>query len=635
MPEQIVAPRRENFQSVWIMLEIFLIRPYDGDMRKILDDIRLPLLLLALLVQAFLLARLAWLTSPNRTELGHMAASLRLYETGEFDLFHVNPPLLRYLVGPSVANFVDPVTDWSDYSADLLTRSEWATGVSFVKANDFETLRQSFFVGRVVCIPLILLGSFFGYQFAKELFGELSGFLFLLLWTFSPLILGWGATICPDVAAASLGIVSLYTYWHWTKKATWLLAILSGITLGLLPLTKLTWIIALGIWPLMGIFAMAMNRKCSETELAGFSSSQRLRVVFQLVLILLLALFTINFGYKFGGSFQKLDDFTFHSKSFTNENGENRFTNTLLGKIPVPFPKHFVLGFDTQKIDFERGMSSYLLGEHANRGWWYYYIVATFFKEPVGFLVLALLATFLFCFKNYRADWQDELSLVVPMLTLFFAVSSQAGFSLHSRYTIPFLPLWYIWVSRVGMITKIAGVNKVLQYSVVAVVVLPLFLGIASSLHEYPHSMSYINELGRDRKPPVLLGSNLDWGQDLYELKEYLDEHPEAKPLHIAMSHLFPLETLGIKSAGLPPKWKPGKEFQGTWLEQIHTGPRPGRYLLGTNDLFGASGDYDWLHEFKPTKRIGYSAYLYNITLKEANTLREKHDLPVLIEEDL
>ncbi|MDR1962458.1 MAG: hypothetical protein LBQ50_01615, partial [Planctomycetaceae bacterium] len=81
-----------------------------------INDIRLPILLLVFVVQAFLLLRIDWLTSPNRTELGHIAASLRLYETHEFDLFHANPPLVRMIVGFTVSNFIHPQTDWSDYS---------------------------------------------------------------------------------------------------------------------------------------------------------------------------------------------------------------------------------------------------------------------------------------------------------------------------------------------------------------------------------------------------------------------------------------------------------------------------------------------------------------------------------------
>lgn len=595
-------------------------------MKRFSEDIRLPILLLALLVQAALLVRLDWTTSPNRTELGHMAASLRLYETQEYDLFHVNPPGLRFLVGPIVANTVTPITDWSDYSPYPLKRSEWATGVSFVKANDLDTTKHAFFVGRIACIPLILLGGWFGFRFARELFGEPSGFVFLGLWIFSPLILGWGATICPDVASASLGIVALYTFWHWIKKPTWLMAFFSGLTLGLLPLTKLTWVIAFGLWPLIGFAAFFCRARETEN-----TRQNKVRSVGQMILILLLAVFVINLGYRFDGSFTKLDDYDFHSRSLTNENGVNRFSGTVLGSIPVPFPKHFVLGFDTQKVDFEQGIPSYLLGEHANHGWSYYYLVALAVKEPIGYLLLVFLAFALFFFAKYRSTWRDELVLATPMLTLFLVVSSQVGFSLHARYIIPFLPLFYIWISRTGKL--IAAKNRPVRFLV------PIFLlcGMVSSLSVYPHSMSYFNEAvgGPSQGHRYLLGSNVDWGQDLHELKDWLDEHPEAKPIYVAMSNIFPLEAIGIKSAGLPPKWKLDQETTGPWLKQIHVGPRPGWYLLGTNDLYGPSGDYDWLHELMPIKRAGYSVYLFHVTLEDANRLRNKYDLPILIEEDL
>ena len=597
------------------------------------NDIRIPLLILALIVQASLLLHLGWTTSPNRTELGHIAAALRFYETGTFDLFHVNPPLTRMLVGPAVAWFVDPQTDWSDYSSDPTKRSEWATGVAFVRANNTETVRSVLFIGRAVCIPLILLGGFFGYRFSRELFGGAAGLVFLTFWTFSPLILGWGATICPDVVAASFGIVAIYAFRHWIKTPTWKQTILAGLSLGLLPLTKLTWIVALGIWPMIwlavGIPTFISNRK------EGFKQCS------QVLLIFVTAFFVLNICYFFDGSFKRLGNYTFHSTSLTNSESVNRFSDSWLGAVPVPLPEHFVLGFDTQRLDFEKGMSSYLFGQHADHGWWYYYFAALAVKEPLGTLALIAFALILFCFAGFRTSWQDELVLLIPLVGLFVVVSAQTGFSLNSRYIIPALPILYVWASRVGRIfatdntegtDKRMGIFK--RTSVRSVLSVALISNIASSLWVYPHSMSYLNETVRHQIPPPLLGSNVDWGQDLYELRDWLDEHPDAKPLRVAMSNIFPLETLGIKSAGLPPKWRPGQEAVGTWREQIRIGPRPGWFLLGANDLFNAGREYEWLWNIAPVKRIGWSTYVFHVTLEEANRLREQDDLPVLIEED-
>jgi hypothetical protein len=296
--------------------------------------------------------------------------------------------------------------------------------------------------------------------------------------------------------------------------------------------------------------------------------------------------------------------------------------------IPVPFPEQFVLGFATQRLDFEQGMSSYLFAQHADHGWWYYYLVALTIKEPIGTLALIALAAILFCFAKFRATWKDELVLLIPLIGLFIIVSAQTGFSLHTRYIIPALPMLYVWVSRTGRLLTVK--NIALRVTV------PIFLvaGTVSSLWVYPYSMSYLNETVRHRIPPPLLGSNIDWGQDLYEVRDWLDEHPEAKPLRVAMNNIYPLESLGIKSAGQPPKWRPGQEATGTWRDQILIGPQPGWYLLGANDLFGAGQEYEWLWNIQPTQRFGWSTYIFHVTLEEANRLREQEDLPVLIEED-
>ena len=47
------------------------------------------------LIQALLLTYLSWSTSPNRTEVGHLAACTYVWQKEKLDMFHVNPPLVR------------------------------------------------------------------------------------------------------------------------------------------------------------------------------------------------------------------------------------------------------------------------------------------------------------------------------------------------------------------------------------------------------------------------------------------------------------------------------------------------------------------------------------------------------------
>ena len=182
--------------------------------------------------------------------------------------------------------------------------------------------------------------------------------LCLTLWCFSPLLLALGATICPDAVAAALGLVAVYTFCQWLRKPNWARAVVAGACLGLLPLTKLTWIVAFGIWPLIWcLWTIPIHLSKAQTR------SSPLLPLRQLAAMLLLGLYVLNMGYLFDGTFRPLGKYVFISQLLrgqevaeSQQSSEgNRFAETWLGAIPVPLPADFVQGIDTQRLDFEAG----------------------------------------------------------------------------------------------------------------------------------------------------------------------------------------------------------------------------------------------------------------------------------------
>jgi len=562
------------------------------------------ILVTLLFTQASLFAGLSWSTSLNSTEVGHIGATVYFWHTGKFDVFRVNPPLTRSIVGIPLALFCNPNYNWERYSARPQDRSEWVLGLAFINANEPDDLRLYVFLMRTAYFPLFLLGGYFSYHFASELYGVLPGVVLLNLWVFSPLVLAWGATICPDVCAASLGIIGVYTFWHWLKTPTWGKTITAGICLGLLPLTKMTWIIAFPLWFLIWFIWVIpyFIKRNSNVIIPGWK---------QLAAILLIGVYMINMGYAFDGSFRQLRDYKFISHTLTgreiNEKSlsvvtGNRFEKSWLGYVPVPLPGEFVQGIDTQKLDFERGIESYLRGEYSRHGWWYYYVYTILIKEPLGTLCLGVLAIITTIFlTQYNASWRDEMVVILPGLVFFIFVSSQNGFSLHPRYIIPALPFAYIWISKLGQ----SFAKK--QYPLSTVTVILLIWMVGSSLYYFPHSMSYFNELvgGPKNGPKHLLGSNVDWGQNSYFLQKWYNKHPEARPIKIAYSSTESLDRLGIKDTQQPPKE-----------------PEPGWFALGVNEIYASSKQYEYFKQFEPVDFIGYSIYIYHIKLDEANNVR-------------
>ena len=389
------------------------------------------ILAVLLLVQASLLAYLSWATSPNRTEVGHIGAAVYFWNFYKFDVFHVNPPLTRIIAGVPIVLFCSPKYDWKAYSPRPQDRSEWRLGSAFINVNELDDLRLYVFLMRLACIPLVLMGGYFGYRFASELYGEWSGVIFAILWTFSPLVLGWGATICPDVAAASMGIVGLYTLWHWLKNPNWQKVVIAGVCLGLMSLTKTTWIIAFPVWCLLFV-VWKFWRKQDEPRLPFR----------QFATLLLIAICVINTGYFYDGSLRLLKDYTFISGALTGEEVTkgtpvkpgNRFADSWVGYTPVPLPGEFVQGIDTQKLDFERGMESYLHGVWSDRGFWNYYFYVAALREPLGVWALALLAiTTPLYVRELRVNFRNELVAILMGTLVFAFVSSQTGFSIHPR----------------------------------------------------------------------------------------------------------------------------------------------------------------------------------------------------------
>jgi hypothetical protein len=165
---------------------------------------------------------------------------------------------------------------------------------------------------------------------------------------------------------------------------------------------------------------------------------------------------------------------------------------------------------------------------------------------------------------------------------------------------------------------------------------------VVSSMSVYPHSLSYFNEFagGPKNGHAHLLASNIDYGQDILFLKTWLDEHPEARPLHMGVWTRFDPRVAGIEFT-LPPECPPPDKRDATMLQEY--GPLPGWYALSVNYLRGYQARapdgkgsyktmtmyyYTYFQQFEPVGMAGYSIYIYHITPQEANRVRKQLGLP-------
>ncbi len=587
----------------------------------------------------FLLALLASSTSPVFNEIGHLPAGLANWQ-GYFQLYRVNPPLPR-MVAVLPCIFMECLTDWSNFGMDSVSREEIPMGIRFANVNGKKVF-WIFTVTRWACIPFSLLGAWITYRWAKELWGEKSGLMACALWCFDPAILGNGSLVMPDVPAAALGLGAIYVFWHWLRKPTWKRAFWSGIVLGLAEMCKMTLLIYFFLIPILWLL-------WSISAHDPRSSRWWLWEPAMLSAILVTALLMLNLGYCFTGSFKKIGEFRFLSRTLSGRQAAdnaipgNRFVHTWLGQMPAPLPADYLQGIDRQWTDFELGSRSYLHGEWRERGWWYYYLYALAIKMPLGTCTLFLLAV-ASCFitKESFATWRDELVLLLPAVALLALISSQTGFSIHSRYSLPILPFSFIWISKVGKRFPLR------HWKFTAAVGVALCWMIGSSLWQYPHSLSYFNESvgGAINGHRYLLDSNIAWGQDLLFLKIWLDSRPEAKPVGLASFGWMHPELVGI-NFNLPP-FGPRTPLDASIITNpCQLGPRPGWYAIDVNYLHASHWpaaspglqwtmipttdlNYEYFLHFHPVATAGYSIYIYHLTLDDVNPVRRKLGLAEL-----
>jgi hypothetical protein len=197
------------------------------------------------------------------------------------------------------------------------------------------------------------------------------------------------------------------------------------------------------------------------------------------------------------------------------------------------------------------------------------------------------------------------------------------------RYVLPAFPFVFIWISQVAVVFGWR------HWRITSIASAALAWSIIGSLWVYPHSLSYFNELvgGPSKGPGHLISSNVDWGQDLLVLRQWLNHHPEARPLKLAYFGYLDPRYAGIDYTA-PDDMLIKKKGDSTVRIS------PGWYVISVNFVRGFpysvfKGDGSRMNlsqdalasfqQFQPVAMAGYSIYIYHITLEEADHAGQQH----------
>jgi hypothetical protein len=298
-------------------------------------------------------------------------------------------------------------TDWEDWLQIGLPRPELIIAGRFEELNA-EALPSYMAMARWACLPWGVLAAVICWRWARAFHQSMAaGIVALSLWCFSPLVLANSAPVGPDTAAAGCGVLAGFCFWKWLREPTGSNTAWAMASLGLAQISKFTWVVLFPLWIVLWFTWNWTSRRASARVASATATeaierlvaAQGLPTAGQLAVIVLGALWMINAAFAFDGCLMRLGDYKFESRALAGKENVvdgyafgNRFRGTWLEGLPVPLPRPYVAGIDVQKVDFERRWWQYLNGRWERRGWWYYYLESILLREPLGTLLLGLLA---------------------------------------------------------------------------------------------------------------------------------------------------------------------------------------------------------------------------------------------------
>jgi hypothetical protein len=592
-----------------------------------------PLLLLLYFAQGTAHARHASITFD---EGPHLAVGYATLRTGDLRLqpVHIHPPLANALAAAPLL-FQDDLPD---------PRAIDGWDIASLSAVTDEVVWQYPHPARIAIagrVPILLLGVLLGAvvcRWARDLGGWRAGWSALVFYAFDPNLIAHGSLITTDMAATFFSVATLYAVWRQITKSAnhkigksgrarksaaargwdglvWSLGV--GVLLGLAQLSKVSALLLLPVVGLMYAVALvaeqickAQNRQISKSaskiqKLVPVSGDPKSKIQ-NLALSLLVAAFILWAGYS--------------------------FEVTPVPGLPfnLPAATHLRI-FQSLREHYDLGHPTFAIGRVSTHGWWWYFLLAFVVKTPLPTMRFGLWAAWRSiqaAKRRRRAIPWLAVSALLAFPLVYAASSLFSTVNIGYRHLLPMLPFFYVgigwamgrapvrrprragWLAKFRRLKAKTPVSHFFPPSALLLLAFPFIM-----IFNVPHYLSYFNLLigGPRNGYHVLVDSNLDWGQNLWDLKDWMAQH-EAD--HVFYAHYSPArpQAYGIAVDFLPPD--PRAVDFAPWE------PAPGSYAIGATVLQGAYtpsvNTYAWFRARKPDARLGRALMIYRVPPRPA-----------------
>jgi hypothetical protein len=512
---------------------------------------------LLLLLAANLLTSISRKSITN-DEIVHIPAGYYHLVAGEFQLNNEHPPLVKMWAALPLL-FVQPDEPPAPKTEDenFMERT-WGFHERFWQANRarFQTVT---FWPRVMMIPIALALGVLIFVFARKLFGETAAVISVALYVLEPTVLAHARIVHTDVPAALVYLLFFFALHKYSEAAASIRsaatrtagvspassaymresvksekvafnesgrdgrdpseigpsmrrALLLGVACALALLTKFSMLVVL---PVLAVYLLA------RLFVTWRDSKQRAQVLLHGGLITVVILFLLNAAYYFQHPALAASDVRWVTMKSPALLG---FVTTLVSVASKIVPTYYLFGIYNIELHNHFGHATSLLGQYNDLGWWYYFPVAFALKTTIPFLLLAIAALGWVVWR-FAAKRDHRFLWVVVPVGVYLAISLTSHINIGIRHLLPVYP--FLFIAGGALLSRLIDARG--KFGIVVLVVLIGWMA-SEAARTFPDYTPYMNQLASAHPHWYYLSdSNVEWGDDVGALADYLKARGETK----------------------------------------------------------------------------------------------------------
>lgn len=591
-----------------------------------------PIIVISLLAIMFItMFTVARGDSGTTDEVAHIPAGYTYDKAQDYRLNPEHPPIAKAIAGIPLLflKLKGPFNDWSWQAAN-----QWEAGWDFLYEEGNNADQMLIFARTPMIILTLLLGLVI-FFWVRSLYGNKVALIILLFFSFCPNFIAHGHLVTTDIAATLGFAIGVWGFINFLEKKTWGSLIIAGVLFGVAQGLKFSCILLLPIFFLILIVKVVMERK----KLPWSSNFGRLfgKSLIGLVIgFVVVWIIYIPFVWNMPPAVEHKvieenlrpdEPRTLPLRNLLHKFEGNRATRPA---------GHYLLGLSYILGRTAGGNATFIIGYFSDKGISWYFPVAWLLKVPLPITFLMLYGIVLLITRGIRGptrlgsrgrqtDAWRLWYLFIPF-AIYWAITLKGSLNIGIRHLFPTMPFVYLFIARTiypilnPKIFKLKGFAVIVPKIALGILIIWFIIG---SVITYPSYLGYFNELTLGRpKNEFLVDSNLDWGQDLKRLANYVNAHPEIDRLRI-----------DYFGGGVPSYYMPAEKLIDWHSDQ---GPTTGWFAISStffqfSKMYGVmegKWDYSWLEPFEPIKVFGGSIMLYHITPSDLQEFPPTHLAP-------